>query len=218
MNIILLGPQGSGKGTQATLLAQYFEFCTVSVGELLRHEACKKTTRGKLIKETLAKGDLVPTTISLQLLQEYIEKNAFKKGIILDGFPRTLDQAEALDEMMNIDTVIELFISDEQAIKRLSGRLQCKQGHIYGTDIPPKKKGICDIDKEKLLPREDDTPKAIKERLLIYHDETEPLLEYYRPRNVLCTVDASKSPQEVFKDVCKLFLDFGFASHEKLLK
>ena len=215
MNIILLGPQGSGKGTQATLLAQQFDLCTVSVGELLRHEANKKTKREKLIKETLAKGNLVPTTISLQLLQEYLEKSSCKKGIILDGFPRTLDQAEALDEMMAIDIVIELFISDEQAIERLSGRLQCKQGHLYGTNIPPKKKDICDIDGEKLFHREDDTPEAIKERLLIYHDETELLLEYYRPRNILHTVDASKSPQKVFKSIRKSFLEFGFASHEK---
>ena len=202
MNIILLGPQGSGKGTQATLLAQHFELCTVSVGELLRHEADKKTKRGNLIKETLSRGDLVPTKISMKLLQEYLEKNTCKNGIILDGFPRTLEQAEALDDIIAIDHVIELQLSDEQAVERLTGRLQCKQGHVYGTDIPPKKKNTCDIDGEKLFMREDDNPNAIKERLTIYHDETEPLLEYYRPRDIVHTVDAAKKPRDVFKAIC----------------
>ncbi len=204
MNIVLLGPQGSGKGTQATLLSQHFGFCTVSVGELLRHEANKTTKRGNLIKETLARGDLVPTKISMKLLQEYMKKNTCNKGIILDGFPRILDQAEALDELLTVDIVIELSLSDEQAIQRLTGRLQCKNGHVYGTDLPPKKKGICDIDKEKLTARDDDTPEAIKERLLIYHEETEPLLEYYSPRNIVHAVNAAKKPREVFKMVCKI--------------
>ena len=205
MNIILVGPQGSGKGTQAVLLAKRFGLCTISIGELLRKEAEKNTKRGLLIKNILKKGDLVPMEISVAVLKTYLEKNPCDAGIIFDGFPRTLEQAEALDEIADINYVIELKLSDEDAVQRLSSRKQCKNGHVYGKYIPPKKDGICDIDGEKLFLRDDDTPKAIMERLMIYHDETEPLLEYYAPRNIIHSINGSGSQEQVFEAICKIF-------------
>ncbi len=195
MNIILLGSQGSGKGTQAAMLAKKTGMCWVSIGELLRKEADKNTERGIQIKKILAEGHLVPTELTICILEEHLKQ--CKEGIILDGFPRTLDQAEALDEMMQVDHVIELKISDDEAVLRLSSRTQCKNNHIYGLNKKPKKKGICEVDGENLFVREDDKPEAIRARLKIYHEETEPLLEFYRPRKIVHSVDASKSPEEV---------------------
>ncbi|MBI4016975.1 MAG: nucleoside monophosphate kinase [Candidatus Aenigmarchaeota archaeon] len=205
MNIILLGVQGSGKGTQATMLAKELKLCWISLGELLRKEAEKKTERGARTKKILAQGHLVPTELTIEILDEFITKNHCDTGYIFDGFPRTLDQAEALDALVTIDYVIELKLSDDDAIRRLSNRLQCKNGHIYGISIPSKKKGKCDIDGEKLFVREDDKPEAIKERLKIYHEETEPLLEYYEQRKIVHTIDSSKKPKEVFKKMIEVF-------------
>lgn len=203
MNIILLGPQGSGKGTQAAMLAKELGLCWVPIGELLRKEAEKDTTRGQQIKKKLADGRLLPTQLTIDILDENLTETKCN-GFIFDGFPRKLDQAEALDSLVAIDHVIELKLSDKEAVHRLSNRQQCKKGHIYGLNIKPKKKGVCDADGEKLFVREDDKPEAIMERLKIYHDETEPLLEYYRPRKIVHTIDASKKPKEVFKEMMEV--------------
>jgi len=131
MNIILLGPQGCGKGTQSAMIAKEFGLCEVSVGELLRKEADKKTRRGKHVKAILAQGHLVPTEITVQILRDFLKDNACNEGVILDGFPRTLDQAEALDSILNIHAVIELKLSDAESVRRLSARTQCKEGHLW---------------------------------------------------------------------------------------
>lgn len=205
MNIILLGPQGSGKGTQAAMLAKELGMCWIPAGELLRKEAEKKTARGQRIKKILAEGHLVPTELTIEIIEDYLNENPCDAGFIFDGFPRTLDQAEALDELVYMDYVVELKLSDKEAIHRLSKRQQCGRGHIYGISIPPKKKGVCDIDGEKLFVREDDKPEAIKERLKIYHEETEPLLEYYKSRKIVQVVDASKTPAEVLRAIRDVF-------------
>lgn len=204
MNIILLGPPGSGKGTQTANIAKEYCLCVISLGAMLREEATKDTPHGKEIKNILAKGELVPIETTTKIIKKKLQKENCTKGILFDGFPRTLEQAEALEDIASIDYVFELAISDDEVIKRLSNRTQCKKGHIYGPTIPSKKQGICDIDGFPLAQREDDTQEAIEERLVIYHDETEPLIEYYKPRNIVHTIDASKKPDKVFADIKKI--------------
>jgi len=200
MNIILLGAQGSGKGTQAQLLKQKYGFGHLSTGDIIRQGIEQNDPTALKIKETITQGKMVPDKLAIEL----VKKNLGEKNIF-DGFPRTLPQAEALDEITQIDLVIELNMPDELSIQRLSSRRQC-QGcrQIYGAEKQPKKQDICDNCGKKLVQREDDKPEAIKKRLAAYHEETEPLLEYYKPRKIVHTVDASKKIEDVFKDVCKI--------------
>ncbi len=196
MNIILLGAQGSGKGTQAQLLKEKYNLIHVSTGDLLRETTDEK------IKQQMKEGKLISDEQIIKLIKE---KLSGEEGAILDGFPRTLRQAEALDEITHIDGVIELKLTDEEALKRLSGRKTCKNCKtVYGTENPSKKQGKCDKCTGELYQREDDKPEAIKKRLTAYHEETEPLIEYYKPRKIVHTVDASKSIKEIFANLCKI--------------
>ncbi len=196
MNIILLGAQGSGKGTQAQLLKEKYNLIHVSTGDLLRETTDEK------IKQQMKEGKLISDEQIIKLIKE---KLSGEEGAILDGFPRTLGQAEALDEITHIDGVIELKLTDEEALKRLSGRKTCKNCKtVYGTENPSKKQGKCDKCTGELYQREDDKPEAIKKRLTAYHEETEPLIEYYKPRKIVHTVDASKSIKEIFANLCKI--------------
>lgn len=197
MNIILLGPQGSGKGTQAELLAKHFGLKHISTGQLYRQALSKKEPAALKIKTYADKGELAPDKIILQLI-----KNHISESNIFDGFPRTLEQAEALDEIIQIDFVIELALSDAEAVRRISHRLECQNcGAIFGAEKPPKQKGICDVCGSKIEQRADDKPEAIKKRLERYHDETEPLLEYYKPRKIVHKVNAAKSVFDVLTDL-----------------
>lgn len=206
MNIILFGAQGSGKGTQAKLLVEKFGFKHISTGDLIRKGVSDNDSDAlKLKKEYMDKGLLAPD----ELIVKIVEKSLGEKNIF-DGFPRTLAQAEMLDEKTNIDAVIELKIPDEVSVKRLSSRRQCKKcSAIYGAENPPKSENKCDACGGELYQRDDDTPDAIKKRLELYHDETEPLLEYYKPRNVVHEVDGTKSIQDIFKDVCEIIETIG---------
>ena len=139
------------------------------------------------------------------MVKERLEDKDCQQGFLLDGVPRTLPQAEMLDEIVEITHVIEIKINDDLAVKRLSARRQCKQcGRIYGLDLPEKKKGVCDDDNALLYQRDDDKPEAIKKRLELYHDETEPLLEYYRPRNIVFQVDGSLPAEKTFAQLKKI--------------
>jgi adenylate kinase len=201
MNIVLIGAQGSGKGTQAQLIKQKYGLNHVSTGYLIRQGIEQGDPTALKIKEGIEKGKLAPDEQVIEL----VKRNLSDKGNIFDGFPRTLPQAEALDEIAQIDLVIELSMPDELAIKRLSARRQCQDcRRIYGAENLPRKQDICDNCKGKLIQREDDKPEAIKKRLETYHEETEPLLEYYRPRKIVNSVDASKSIETVFKEICKI--------------
>lgn len=202
MIILLLGPQASGKGTYAEMLSKELKIPNISMGELLRQLA-EKTEYGKELKEKYwGKGLLVPDDITMDILQQSLNK----KGFILDGFPRNTDQATLLDKTVNIDHAIYIHISDKTIIKRISGRIQCvKCGAIYNKHTnPPKKEGICDKDGAKLYARADDIDiKAIKERIKIFKTQTKNVIAHYKRKGVLKQVDGEPNIEEVFKSIMK---------------
>ncbi len=201
MNIILLGPPGSGKGTVAQRLEQEFHLKHISTGQLLREEIAKGTTVGKDLKKIIEKGDLVPDELSTQIMRLEI-KNA--KNYLLDGFPRTVPQAQGIEDL-KVDHIIYLEIAEEEVIERLSGRRVCATGeHNYHIKyVPPVKSGICDIDGTSLLQRKDDNPTVIKERFRVYDRQTKPVIDYYQKKGVLKKVNAAQSPQKVYEELKK---------------
>jgi len=178
MNLIFVGPQGSGKGTQAKIIADKLGLCHISTGDLLRNATGDFR---KEIDSYVTKGALVPDELIIDLLEEKFHSKECKRGYILDGFPRNLKQAEYLDKITQIHHVVEINISDSEAIKRLGGRLNCKNcGAVFNvTSNPPKKKGSCDSCGGELYTRDDDKEEAIKKRLQIYHADTKPILKRY---------------------------------------
>ena len=179
MRIVLIGVQASGKGTQAKVLSEMLNIPHISTGDLLRNA---KGELRKQVDEYMLKGQLVPNKLMIEILKERISKPDCKKGFILDGFPRNLNQADELEKQIEIDKYIEIFITDEEAVKRLSGRWNCNNcGIAYNIVTAPKPKeyGKCDKCNGELSQREDDKEEAIKKRLEIYHTETEPIIEKY---------------------------------------
>jgi len=201
--IIMLGPQGSGKGTQAELLAKKLNIPNISIGQLLRNEIEKKTETGKQAQKYMNKGQLVSNSIAHKLAKNRITQPDCENGFIFDGFPRILIQAKFIETVTNITHVILVDISDEEAIDRLTGRRTCpKCGKIYHIKFnAPKKEGICDKCAEKLEIREDDTEQAIRKRLKIYHAETEEVVEYYKEKNILIEINGEQSIEKVKQDI-----------------
>jgi adenylate kinase len=202
MKMILLGPPGSGKGTVSERLVKDFNLLHVSAGELLREEVQKGTTIGKEIKKFIEKGDLVPNQFVVQMVK--LEVNG-KNNYILDGFPRSVEQAHDIEDL-KIDLVVYLAIEENEVVKRLSDRRTCKKG-IHGYHLiylPPKKEGICDVDGTKLIQRPDDNAVVIKERFKVYNKETAPVVEYYLKKGILVRVDATPLPEKVYEDVKKV--------------
>jgi len=189
MNIILIGPQGSGKSTQAELIRKKYKLKHIQAGELLRNSTDPE------IKEMISKGQLVPNEITMKLVQKNLNTNN-----LLDGIPRTQTQAEALDKILFIDAVIELALSEEEAIKRLTTRKQCKCGKIYPATYTSEN---CECG-EKLTTRQDDTPEISKKRLQTYKTQTQPVIDFYKPRNNVHKVDASKTIEEIFSEICTI--------------
>ena len=201
MKLIILGPPGSGKGTVSTKLAKGFKLSHISAGKILREEVKKKTTLGKGIKKYIQKGHLVPNQFVTAIIK--LETKS-KKNYILDGFPRSLEQAKNITDL-KINKVIYLKVPEEIVIARLAGRRVCKNEHTYHLKFfKPKHAGICDIDKSKLIRRIDDQPKAIKERFKIYRQQTEAVIRYYKRKGILKEVDASHTPAEAYKNVKKV--------------
>ncbi len=201
MKLLIFGPQGSGKGTQAEKLAKKLGIDHVSTGELLRKHVREKTELGKKVEVYMNKGVLVPPELNIQVLQEGI---GGKKGFILDGFPRNTEQAESLNYITDIDKAILLEVPDEISIKRISGRRVCGNGHEYHVKfLPPKVEGICDIDGLPLKKRSDDEEDAIKQRLKIYHESTEPVIRHYEDQGKLVRINGDQSIDEVFKEIQK---------------
>jgi len=201
MKIILIGPQGSGKGTYAELITKEYKIPTITMGRLLRQLA--KTEKYKYLQEDyMSKGILVPDKLTIEILKERIKKEDCQKGFILDGFPRTKNQAEQLDKITDIDLAIYIDISDETAIKRLSSRRQCEKcGKIYNIITnPPPKENQCECG-GKLYIREDDKPEAIKQRLNIFHNQTKEVIDFYREKQVLQKVNGEPDIQAVFKEI-----------------
>jgi adenylate kinase len=203
MKLVLLGPQGSGKGTQADLLSTRYAVPHIDVGSILREHIAKKTDIGKQIEGPMKRGELLPHKVIDQVVEERLAQPDCAKGFVLDGYPRQLEEAEFLDGTTDIDAVIILDIPDELAVKRLAARRVCIGCTVplYGlpAEIGPK----CEECNGKLVQREDDKPAAVKKRLEAYHDETEPLIEYYKPRGIVHVIDADGTVEEVFKRVMK---------------
>ncbi len=203
MKIIMLGAQGSGKGTQAQLLSEKTGMLRISTGDLLREMAASHTQTGEKIRDIINSGALVPDDIMIEILKQRFEHQSADRGFVLDGFPRTLAQAKALDTITDIDAVIYIEISDAVAIKRLSGRIQCKQcKEVYGTANPPLEEGICDKCYGELYQRDDDKPEAIKKRLHKFHEEIKPLLEHYKKKTHV--IDGERDIEEIKKDIDRI--------------
>jgi adenylate kinase len=201
--IIILGPQGSGKGTQAEFLAEKLSIPNISIGQLLRQEVKKQSKTGQEIDEYMKKGELVPNSIAHELAKARIEQDDCQNGFIFDGFPRILIQAKFLDTITSITDVLEITLSDEEAIRRLSGRRTCPQcGKIYHLEYnPPKNDNVCDVDGESLVIRADDTEAAIRERLKIYHTETTEVVSYYADKGILIKVNGEPAIEEVKEEI-----------------
>ena len=204
MRVILMGPQGAGKGTQAAKLEEKTGATHIETGDLVRNEIKQETELGQKIKEYSDKGELVPDEIIIDMTKPYLDEN---DSWILDGFPRNQGQAKALDEALNdigekVDRVIVLEADDDDLVKRLSGRRQSEAtGEIYHIEHNPPPEEGSDEDPGPFVQRDDDTEEAIRTRLKTYHEQTEPLKDYYEEQGILVTVDASKDIDEVTKDV-----------------
>jgi adenylate kinase len=201
MKMVFLGPPGAGKGTIAALAKDYFNIPHISTGDLFRSNIKNETELGLKVKSILASGGLVPDSVTIEMVRNRIAEPDCEKGFILDGFPRTIPQADALAEMTGLDAVVNFDISKEEVVKRLSGRRMCPStGRIYHIVFnPPKVENKDDETGEDLIQRPDDKEEAIVNRLEVYTAQTEPLIEYYRGKGLLKDIDASVKPSEVFE-------------------
>lgn len=209
MKIVLLGAPGAGKGTQATVLSEKLNIPTISTGDIIRNALKSGSDIGKKAKSFVDAGKLVPDEIVVGIIEDRVQKDDCQNGYILDGFPRTISQAEALDKMnINIDKVIDINVSDELIYKRMSGRRVCKEcGATYNVNTKermPKTENVCDKCKGTLIQRSDDNENTVKERLKVYYSQTEPLVNYYKDKNLLVTIDAEKkSIEEITEEILK---------------
>lgn len=208
LNLILLGPPGSGKGTQGERLQEDLELPYYATGDILRAAVREGTAIGLEAKEYMDRGDLVPDEVIIGVIAERIASPEAAHGFILDGFPRTLPQAEALEEKLDeislqIGAVILIDVPDEEIVRRLGGRRVCTEAdHVYHVDFnPPEKDGICDIDGSELVTRDDDAPETIRNRLVQYHEKTAPLVDFYEKQALLDRVDGARAPDEVAESI-----------------
>jgi adenylate kinase len=204
-NLVLLGPPGSGKGTQGERLQEELDLPYYATGDILRAAVREETELGRTAKEYMDRGDLVPDEVIVGVIAERLDSEEAGAGFILDGFPRTTPQAEALDAKLeglgrSLTAVLLIDVSDEEVVRRLGGRRTCSQnpGHIFHVEFnPPREEGVCDHDGSPLVVRDDDRPEVIRKRLDTYHEKTEPLVGYYERRSVLRRVDGARTPDEV---------------------
>ncbi len=204
LNLILFGPPGAGKGTQADRLRQDFGLPFISTGDMLRRNVRDKTDLGLEAQRYMDAGDLVPDGVMVRMAGERLQEDDAQDGFILDGFPRTVAQAEALDRQLadlgrRVTSALLIDVPDEEVVRRLSGRRVCvKAGHNYHIEFdPPKHEGICDQDGSRLIQREDDQPEVIKNRLSVYHDKTSPLQSFYDGRGLMRRIDGTRDPADV---------------------
>lgn len=206
MKLIILGPPGAGKGTQAALLSARLGIPTLSTGNILRAAINEGRPVGLKAKEYMDAGKLVPDDIIISVVKEVLSDEKYKDGYILDGIPRTQIQAEMLENMnVGIDAVLFLDISDSRVQKRISARRVCLHcGATYSlSSFPPKKKGLCDVCGSDVVNRDDDKPEAVKERLIVYHAQTAPIIDYYRSRGKLVAIDGMSDVEDTTKAILK---------------
>jgi adenylate kinase len=204
LNLILLGPPGAGKGTQAERLRNDFRLPFISTGEMLRANVKEGTELGVEAKRYMDAGDLVPDDLIVRMVADRLNEGDAEDGFILDGFPRTIAQAQELDKMLaglrrRINAAVLIDVPDEDVVRRISGRRMCvKSGHNYHVEFdPPKHDEVCDQDGSRLIQRDDDKPDVVRNRLVVYHDQTEPLIEYYDGKGLLRRIDGSRTPADV---------------------
>lgn len=208
MKIIMLGPPGAGKGTQAKQIADKYSIPHISTGDIFRANIKNGTELGKKAKQYMDQGALVPDELTCDLVMDRIQQDDCKNGFVLDGFPRTIPQAEALDAALGkinekMDYAIDVDVPDENIVNRMSGRRACLNcGATYHLiSIPPKVEGICDRCGSEIVLREDDKPETVQKRLKVYHEQTQPLIDYYKNQGILKSVDGTQPMDEVFKAI-----------------
>ncbi len=204
LNLILLGPPGAGKGTQAERLVDDFDLPYYATGDILRAAVKEETDLGKEAKGYMDQGDLVPDDLICRVIMERIDSDEAADGFLLDGFPRTVKQADVLDDALyrrnrHLTAALLIEVDDDEVIRRLSGRRVCvKNGHNYHVEFdPPKNEGVCDQDGSRLIQRDDDKPETVKHRLEVYREQTEPLVERYEEQGILRRFDGKRSQSEV---------------------
>lgn len=204
--IVLLGPPGAGKGTQAEKISEVYHLTHVSTGDLFRANIRENTELGKKVKEYTEQGLLVPDSVTIAMVEDRLKKEDCKNGALLDGFPRTIKQAEALDEMLekSFDAKVTIVpcidVRTEDLVSRISGRRMCKNGHVFHVVTkPPKAEGVCDVCGEPLYQRPDDCEATVQTRLDAYEKSTAPLIDYYEQKGVLCRIDGNDEIQNVSK-------------------
>ncbi len=211
MKIIMLGAPGAGKGTQAHMIAEKYHLPHVSTGDIFRANIKNGTELGKEAKGYMDRGELVPDELTVRILLDRVAQEDCKNGYILDGFPRNIPQAEVLEKELEnlgekIDAAIDMEVPDESIIRRMSGRRACSScGATYHiVNVPPKKEGICDVCGEALILRDDDKEETVQKRLDVYHEQTQPLIEFYTKKGILKTVDGTQDMMSVFQTITKI--------------
>ena len=205
MRLVLVGPPGAGKGTQAQFIAEYASVPKISTGDIFRANVSGGTPLGLKAKEYMDRGDLVPDGVTIDMVRDRLQAADAVKGFLLDGFPRTVPQAEVLDDMLQdasgakLDVVLELVVDDDEVIRRLSGRRTCRScHHVWHVDFdPPAEAGRCDLDGGELYQRDDDKAETIANRLAVYAESTAPLVSYYADRGLLVGIDATGPVDDV---------------------
>jgi adenylate kinase len=221
VRLVLVGPPGAGKGTQAQFIAEHVGVPKISTGDIFRANVSQGTPLGLQAKEYMDRGDLVPDEVTIDMVRNRLQEKDAIEGFLLDGFPRTVPQAETLDDILRetadtkLDVVLELVVDSDEVIRRLSGRRTCRKcNHIWHVDFdPPQVQGVCDIDGGELFQRDDDKAETIANRLDVYEEQTAPLIAYYAGRGVLVGIDATGPVDDVTLRAIDALRPFSAAEH-----